>query len=111
MDKLRSRVINLDPHINGITETKPKIARFNPSLPKLQIEGYKIFHNSLDGCALYIKSSINVQEVNITSDHTDCIWVSINMIRKDSLLVGCVYRSPNTTREQNQALRELIVRA
>ena len=117
MDELRSRVTNLDPHIIDITETKPRHAHFNLSLPALQIKGYKIFHNSLDirddtcGCALFVKSNINTQEVDITSDHKDCIWVSINMLGKDSLLVGCVCRSPKSTTKQNQALQELIVRA
>ena len=57
IDELITPVTNLNPHMICITETKPKHAQFNLSLPKLQIQAYKVFYNNLEdgdgihGCA------------------------------------------------------------
>ena len=117
MDEFRARVLNQNPHIIGITESKPKRANFNPSMAELKIKGYKLFHNSLvvgDGtrvCGLYIKEEIEAREVQINSDHKDCIWVEVKMIGGDKLLIGCIYRGPNMNKDDNRKVRELIVKA
>ena len=108
-------VSNVKPHIVYITETKPKHAKFNLTPAELNMEDYKIFYNSLTtgdgtrGCAIYVINSLEVQEVEIISAFADSLWVEIKLVGGDKLLVGCVYRSPNSSDASNAALRELLV--
>ena len=117
LEELRTRVANANPHVIGVTEVKPKHARFKLSPAELKIYGYNLLHNSLDngngerGCALYIRSTMESQCVQFKSDFSDCVWAKINMIGDDTLLIGCMYRSPNSTVEKNAALRKLLVEA
>ena len=115
MNELRTRIANTDPDIIAITETKPKHAKYSITTPEITIDGYNIHHNSLNtdgtrGCALYVRASIKANHVEITTAHKDNIWLDINMIGNDKLLIGCVYRSPNSSQEDNNHLRELITK-
>ena len=61
------------------------------------------------GAALYINNKLNPQEVSNLNDHTfeESTWCSIE--RGDQkLLLGTVYRSPNSTDENNELLLNLL---
>ena len=61
------------------------------------------------GAALYIKNDLNPQEVSNLNNHTfeESTWCSIE--RGDqNLLVGTVYRSPNSTDENDNLLLDLL---
>ena len=117
MEELRTRTANTDPHIIGVTEVKPKIASFDITEPEIHIPGYNTFHNSLKtgdgnrGCALYIKSNIDAQQVQLNEEFSDSVWVEIKLVGNDKLLVGCIYRSPNSSNVNNKALRQVLVKA
>ena len=38
------------------------------------------------------------------------LWVSVELCGRDKLLIGCIYRSPNSTEENNDRLFTLIKR-
>ena len=38
------------------------------------------------------------------------LWVSVELCGRDKLLIGCIYRSPNSTEENNGMLFTLIKR-
>ena len=46
------------------------------------------------GVAIYIKDDIKCDEVTIKNDYNDQLWVRIKLRGNDSLLCGCLYRSP-----------------
>ncbi len=115
IDELRMRVLNYNPHIIGITETKPKRANFNVSEAELLIPGYKLYTNSLvtgdgdRGCALYVKSDIDAQQVIFKdSGLTDSVWIEIGLVGNDKVLVGCIYRSPNASSVYNANVNKFI---
>ena len=117
MDEFRTRVINSNAHVVGVTETKPKNANFNLSQAELQINGYNIFTNSLvsgdgnRGCALYLSTSLQAQQIELKTEFKDSVWVEVDLIGRDKMLIGCVYRSPNSSHVQNAALRDLLEEA
>ena len=92
-------------------EIKPKRANFNISHTELNITGYTIYTNSLvtgdgnRGCALYVRDNIESQQIVFENyKFSDSVWAEINLIGNDKLLVGCVYRSPNSSNVNNVAL-------
>ena len=44
-----------------------------------------------------------------TGDFQESVWAKIKMSGKDILLVGCIYKSPNSDKENLDKLNELMI--
>ena len=44
-----------------------------------------------------------------TSEVEESVWCEVRLRNNDKLLVGCIYRSPNSGHENNTQLNKLIV--
>ena len=96
-----------------------------PSLPKfggdkiqaaeLEIDGYDCFTNGNDvrGVCVYTKKGLKATKSNDLSDMVfrESMWCEISLQDTDNLLVGCVYRSPNGTSENNERQLNLVTKA
>ena len=113
--ELKGRVqeaqINFD--IIGITEVYPKKCRFLPGKAELQLEGYDLFLSEGSehkrGIALYINEQLKAEEVKINHEYQESLWVKIKLKGSDELLVGCIYKSPNSNKENLLLLNKMIV--
>ena len=82
---------------------------------EIKIDGYDVFTNILDkdgnrGIAVYIKSSLHAQQVKTTDNEAkESIWCEIPLKDNDKLLLGTVYRSPNSTTDNNKQLNNVIL--
>ena len=97
-----------EPDVMMITEVIPK-AQKNPIFEiQLDIEGYELYKNfnnddldlgasGIRGVVIYVKSILNSKDVTteIAQQHKDQLWIEIELIGKDKLLCGCMYRSPS----------------
>ena len=83
----------------------PKAQRNLILKPLLDILGYNMYTNfdneearpgasGIRGVAIYTQYELSVRVAITTEQHKDQIWVEISLIGKDTLLVGCIYRSP-----------------
>ena len=102
-----------------ITEVIPK-AQLNPiEAPLLEIDGYATHINfepseaesnlgvsGIRGVAIYTKENLCVNVVDFTTDFKDRIWAEIHLSDHDSLLIGCIYRSP--TKEKDATLNSTM---
>ena len=66
---------------------------------KFQSQGRK---SGIRGVAIYVNSELITKEVRLESQFRDEVWVEISLSNKDSLLCGCMYRSP--TGDRNSAI-------
>ena len=119
LDELKIR-LNEDTSINydiiGITETNYKNIKDKPNILEYNLVGYDIFHNdTLDtkiphrGIILYIKKNLKATQISfVNSCFNESIWVSIDLKFNETLLIGCIYRSPNSNDNNNSKLIELI---
>ena len=115
--ELKNLVVLEHPDIILITEVLPKNARIAVQLCELVIDGYYLFTNCFSdyvhlGTAIYVKKSLGAQQVCLNADQEkarECTWAEIKLKSNDNLLVGCVYRPPSNTREQNNHLYETIL--
>ena len=97
------------PHVVCVTEIAPKVCSVPVTESELQVEGYDLFSN-LDnyrrGVCIYIRKEMRPSPSKITKmvKFEESVWVDINLKGKDKLLVGCIYRSPNSSKENDEQL-------
>ena len=94
-------------------KVKPKNPRYVLQEAEIVINGYDCWpaiSSSGRGVAIYTKNALQATTVNPLPDSSfkDAIWCEIRLCRGDKLLVGCVYRSPNSTNDNNALLLELL---
>ena len=107
-------VINLDnPDIVGVTETW---LHGEISNSEIQVPGYKIFRQDrIDtvggrggGVLLYVRDSLNCVDVTdkFSGGFSNCLWceLSLGVGNSTPLVIGIIYRSPNSCADNNQRL-------
>ena len=113
IDELKLRISSEDYDIICITEIKPKNSRYEINPPEFQIDGYNLFHNiheSGRGIASYVKKDIKASIISDTNaKFSEAVLLSINTISAEHFVIGCIYRSPNCSSENNEQLNELII--
>ena len=119
-DSLLNKRKELEVHIQraqplsiGITEVKPKNAKFDVQLCELALDGYELtsnVHEAGRGVALYLHNSLKATRsiVNDTIGFTESIWAEVRLPDEDRLLVGCVYRSPSSNDINNDKVCQLM---
>ena len=110
-DELLLQTDKMKPKIIAITETVPKnISDFVLSEYKLEI--FEIFHNENPkrGVALYIDRTLQAQACDTLNKCTfrEAIWCQFQTEAKEKVLVGCIYKSPNTTEDNLKELYRLF---
>ena len=62
------------------------------------------------GVMLYIHKSLTAFKVDILSDSdfSESVWCEISLRGTDKLLVGCIYRSPSSSKDNNKKLNDLV---
>ena len=109
-DELLAAIAKEEYDIISISEIKPKTHK-DVNLTEYQLPGYEMFLNKdiKRGVALYVKKDINPQEVSTLNDHNfqESIWCKVER-GGQSLLLGTVYRSPNSSDENDFNLFNLM---
>ncbi len=113
MAELKCRVDHLNPDIILITETKPKNCRYPVTQQEIDITGYEQHSTNLSnkigrGTIIYTSNRLNARMVTTDTQYVESTWIKIKLRGEESLLVGCVYRSPQSTPANNKQLRNLI---
>ena len=117
-DSLSNKLVELkaiidlkNPDIICITETKPKNYSLPPTPHDLDNLGYNSYHNTNGrGVSIYIKNSIPSEELQIEPNFCVSMWVKLSL-KNTTVLIGGVYRSPNSTPENTTLLNEIITNA
>ena len=90
-------VETLQPDIIGITEVKPKNARFSVQESEVAIDNFEMFHNFEEegrGIILYVKKTLRPSLCeDIKSEYSEKVFVECKLDNGDALLVGLIYRS------------------
>jgi len=112
-DILKGLVNDTTPMVIGITEVNPK-AGTPMEQDRLNIDGYELFAKWAGGrgVCLYVKSELpaTVCSVDKDDDFEESVWVELQLRDRTILLIGCLYRSPNSPTSNNHALCSLIAK-
>ena len=112
MDGLLMQITFDEPDIMMFTEVIPKAQKIPILETQVSIDSYKIFTNFnftdpnlgasvIRGGAIYVKDKLYFKEVQLKSIYDDHVWVEIRLMNGDSLLCGCIYRSPAKDRTES----------
>jgi len=112
-EELQQIIKSYQPFIIGLTETWLKSDVLDN---ELDYDLYNIFRHDRDesmggGVMLMIdKNWPALESVDITENNyfKDMIWCQITVNNNESLLVGCLYRTPSSGDNENQLLKEVL---
>ncbi|XP_076466007.1 uncharacterized protein LOC143297493 [Babylonia areolata] len=100
------------PDIIGITEVKPKNARYSIQESELSLAGFELYHTLNEnnrGMALYVKSELKPSLCDrLKTNFSENIFVECQQDDGNKLLVGLIYRSPSSTPENMEKLNALL---
>lgn len=115
IDELKTRITASEqtPNVIIIVEAKPKNQRFEVTVPELGIEGYNISHKNMElgqgrGIIVYTDSELILNEITLKTGVEENLNIDIKLKNSLSLIVSIIYRSPNSTTENNLKLLEAI---
>lgn len=111
-------VIECDnPDIICLTEILPKNFRFSMDLCEIKIDGYNCFTNiqgdiqGTRGVVMYVREQYEAQQLVLYGNNAqvlESVWCEIPLVDGDKLLLGTMYRSPNSSVDNNNALNTLL---
>ena len=108
------QVIALEnPDVVCLTEILPKHCKIPVMMAEIQLEEYDCFTNINEdgaprGVAIYVKNSLAAVPSSMTTDFKESVWCEIPLKSKDRLVIGCIYRSPNSTQDNNDKLNKVL---
>jgi len=102
------------PHVIAVTEVNTKVsAKF--IISEINIPGYQIFHNiqfqGERGVVLYVMSALSATEVHMSTKHNEAIFIKIAFKDNTFINVGNIYRSPSSSKFDDEQLFNLIEEA
>ena len=99
------------PLIIGIAEVKPKNCVTPLQESELNLNEFECYSSLFGrrGVLLYIHKSMEALEITSEKEqYKDSIWCIVILNKNDKLLVGCVYRSPSSTADEDECLNRVI---
>ena len=109
--RLQDKTIN--PDIIVITEVKPKNNRYQVSPVDYALHDYVMFSSNLNsnvgrGIIVYTKPDLNASDMILISPFTEFVSVKIPLSGSDSLCLLAIYKSPDTTADNEDLLLQLL---
>ena len=109
--EILSRIDKSKPNIIGFTEIYPKGRNYIDNEP-FEIPNYDIFinKNPRRGVALYIDSALGAIAEDTLNNHSfeESVWCSFQSNDNEKIIIGCIYKSPNTSDHNQQLLQDLL---
>ncbi len=112
--ELMERITSEKPHIIVVTEVNPKNQQFVTTKQELDVSGYTTFTNACEkgkrGVLILMKNHLNATEAPIPQDATceEVVAAEFSLKGGDRQLVMGVYRSPNSSADNNIKLNSMI---
>ena len=115
-DELKLLLDEHKPMVVGITEVTPKNYRTEIQQAELSMDGYQCLSNlqrAKRGVCIYTHESLGCIECRAMADEDieESVWCEMKLTGNDKLLIGCIYRSPNSTIANYAKINELLRRA
>jgi len=114
--QLRLNQLQSKPDIIGVVEVKPKNYKELPQLPEYNLEDYDVHCSNTDstqgrGIIFYTAPWLKASCYNLhpnDSNVLESLWITVSLRDKDRLLIGCMYRSPNSSVANDEQLNKQI---
>lgn len=105
--------MNHTPDIIVITEVNSKQRKNKMSESEFFLENYNIFSANIGcinsrGIIIFVKNSLSAQKYEFSSNFEEFLFAEVRDSCNTSIVIGAIYRSPNSLKENNELLFELI---
>ena len=70
--------------------------------PNFNFTDSNLGSSGIRGVAVYVKDNISCKEVKPAIMYKDHVWVELNLGKNDTLLCGCIYRSPTKEKDDTK---------
>ena len=103
IDELKGRIKVFSPDIICVTEVFPKNCVYGISMSEIYIEGYDCFCSEFNyhdrGVCIYIRDNLNSHKLDLSSNNqfNEYIFCLLSLSDSDDIIIGVVYRSPNSS--------------
>ena len=115
LDELKVRTYDTNYDIIIITEVYPKFGDSREiQNVELQIKGYNLYCSRVEknsrGVIIYVKEVIRSDQNPVLTNYefNESVWVNIYLQNERKILIGGIYRSPNSTLENTLKMMALI---
>ena len=102
LSELEQYIVNDSPDIIVLTEIFPKHSSLGIQVELFTIENYdSFFVNETEGwgVVIFVKKIFLATKLSFGSEFKEQIWCNLKISNSNSLIVGGIYRSPNSHRE------------
>ena len=115
MDELKLLLDEHTPMVVGITDLTPNNYRTEIQQAELSMDGYQCLSNlqrAKRGVCIYTHESLGCIECRAMADEDseESVWSEMKLTGNDRLLIGCIYRSPDSTIANDDKINELLRR-
>lgn len=105
---LKAMIATYNPSVVAITETW-----LHSEIPDIVIDNYSCFRCDRalgvgGGVLLLVKNSISAINITPPVAYRDSVWCSLSFARAPSILMGCIYRSPSSSDDNDRNLNNLL---
>ena len=119
-DDLCMLIAGSEPDIILLNEVIPKAQALPLSVALLSIPGYEMYLNfdpnasglgsgGIRGIGIFLNCSLRAREIYFQgSAFREHLWVELPLEGSDSLLIGCLYRSPSSSQQNAEELNETL---
>ena len=115
LDELKVRIQLVSADVLIITEIYPKTEKSSDITDEeILIDNYTLYRSNVmensRGLAIYVKETLS-STINVElTDHlfSESVWVNLRLNNKDTMLIGGIYRSPNSSIENSDLLLDLL---
>ena len=100
----------------GVSEVLPKNCKTKTQMAEICIEGYDCFEilsSAERGVCIYTHVSLNATENRDMTkvDEEYSVWCDVKLTENDILLIGCIYRSPNSSISNDAKTNKALIHA
>lgn len=109
----RLKITENTPQVIALQEVKPKNNRYVKSAEEYKLDGYSIIEYNIKenegrGLLLYVKGDITCNTVELSTEYCEHSSVEIKTNDGNNALITSVYRSPNSSEDNNTRLLQLL---
>lgn len=112
--KLLTNSLDVKPNVIAITEVKSKLNKCHTKLSEFNLCGYNIISNDLSsesnsrGIVVYIDNKFDYSIIECKIEFKEILIIKINTSGKNELYLCVIYRSPNSSDENNHLLLQSV---
>lgn len=108
-DEFYLRVFAEQPDVIGLSEICQKRKGWKITAQELELPGYNVYFNPNGrGVALFVKDHLSSCEILVLTDYDTSVWCEIRLSEQCRAIVGSMYRSPNSSVDNDSKLNQTI---